>query len=50
MKVLVKWWLGIHVHVPISSADSKCFLCSKTLDPDGHNVGLELTPLHGAIN
>ena len=30
MQVLLKWWLGI----PISSTDSKCFLCSKTLDPE----------------
>ena len=34
MQVLLKWWLGI----PISSTDSKCFLCSKTLDPDGHHA------------
>ena len=34
MQVLLKWWLGI----PISFTDSKCFLCSKTLDPDGHHA------------
>ena len=34
MHVLLKWWLGI----PISSTDSKFFLCSKTLDPDGHHA------------
>ena len=34
MQVLLKWWLGI----PISSADSKCPLCSNNLDPDGHHA------------
>ena len=34
MQVLLKWWLGI----PISSMNSKCPLCLKTLDPDGHHA------------
>ena len=34
VQVLLKWWLGI----PISTADSKCPLCSSALDPDCHHA------------
>ena len=34
VQVLLKWWLGI----PISTADSKCPLCSSALDPDCHHT------------
>ena len=34
MQVLLKWWLGL----PISSADSKCPLCSSALHPDCHHA------------
>ena len=34
VQVLLKWWLGL----PISTADSKCPLCSSALDPDCHHA------------
>ena len=34
VQVLLKWWLGI----PITTADSKCPLCSSALDPDCHHA------------
>ena len=34
MQALLKWWLGL----PISSADSKCPLCSSALNPDCHHA------------
>ena len=34
VQVLLKWWLGL----PISTADSKCSLCSSALDPDCHHA------------